>query len=130
MNLNSIIGHFTTFLPDRRSGYAGRARQVVHYGKKKQGNQCSRCKIDPVEVENVLMSYDKIKEAFVFGVTSKRGTEIIKAIIVAEKECNLGEIIGYCKDRLADYKVPRIVVFKDNIPRDILGKALPVNMEG
>ena len=99
-------------------------------GRKKRLVNVAGVKVDPVEVENVLLSFDGVKEAFVFGVVSKRGTEFIKAIIVAEKECSLADIIEYCKVRLADYKVPRIVDFRDRIPGNILKKTLPAGTEG
>jgi long-chain acyl-CoA synthetase len=51
--------------------------------------------------------------------------EIIKAILVAQPDCKLSEVISYCRDRLAEYKIPRIVDFRDEIHRDIMGKVMP-----
>jgi long-chain acyl-CoA synthetase len=94
-------------------------------GRKDRVINAGGVKVDPVEIENVLLSFHKVKEAFVFGIKNRRGMEIIKAIIVAQADCKLNEVMGYCKGRLADYKIPRIVDFRDEIPKDMMGKVLP-----
>ncbi len=81
-------------------------------------------KIDPVEIQNVLLSFPKVKDAVVYGVKNKRGMEIVKAIIVARPGCKTDEVIAFCKDEMADYKVPRIIEFRDKIPRDVAGKVV------
>ncbi len=50
--------------------------------------------------------------------------ETIKAVIVPRGECQEREIILYCKDRLTDFKVPRIIEFREVIPKSPLGKIL------
>ncbi len=95
-------------------------------GRKKRVINAAGVKIDPVEIENVLLSFHKIKEAFVVGVKNKRGMEIIKAILVAHPDCKVSEVIGYCKHRLADYKIPRLIDFRDKIPKDIMGKVVQI----
>jgi len=93
-------------------------------GRKKRVINASGVKVDPVEIENVLMSHDKVKDAYVIGTKNRRGMEIIKAILVAQTGCSVKDVIGYCGDILADYKIPRKVEFADEIPRDILGKVV------
>jgi long-chain acyl-CoA synthetase len=94
-------------------------------GRKDRVINAGGVKVDPVEIENVLLSFHKVKETFVFGIKNRRGIQIIKAILVAQPDCKLSEVIGYCKGRLADYKIPRIVDFRDEMPRDIMGKVVP-----
>ena len=78
------------------------------------------------EIEEVLTSHPKIKEAGVIGVRDPRVGENIKAVIVLEAEArgklSEEEIITYCKERLAHYKVPRIVEFRGEIPKTDVGK--------
>jgi len=95
-------------------------------GRKKRLINASGVKVDAVEIENVLLSFHKVRRAFVVGVENRRGIEIIKAILVAQPDCKVSDVIGYCKDKLADYKIPRIIEFRDEIPRDIMGKVVPI----
>ncbi len=78
------------------------------------------------EIEEVLTSHPKIKEAGVIGVRDPRVGENIKAAIVLEAEArgklSEEEIISYCKERLAHYKVPKIVEFRGEIPKTDVGK--------
>lgn len=78
------------------------------------------------EIEEVLTSHPKIKEAGVIGVRDPRVGENIKAAIVLEAEArgklSEEEIISYCKESLAHYKVPRIVEFRGEIPKTDVGK--------
>lgn len=83
-------------------------------------------KVDPVEIEDILSSHLKVKEAVVVGVKEHHSGEIVKAVIVpSEPEEFLElEIFSYCKEHLAEFKVPKIVEFRDEIPKSPLGKIL------
>jgi long-chain acyl-CoA synthetase len=82
-------------------------------------------KVDPIEVEDVLAVHPKVEEVVVVGVPSEvAGEELIKAVVVAGRECGPRELIRYCRERLADYKVPQIVEFREEIPRNPAGKVL------
>lgn len=94
-------------------------------GRKDRIINAGGVKVDPVEIERVLVSFHKVREAVVVGTKNRRGMEIIKAILVAQPDCKLSEVISYCRDRLAEYKIPRIVDFRDEIHRDIMGKVMP-----
>ena len=78
------------------------------------------------EVEEVLKSHPKIKEAGVVGVRDPRVGEYVKAAVVLEADSRgkLSEedIIEYCKENLAHYKIPKIVEFRGEIPRTDVGK--------
>jgi long-chain acyl-CoA synthetase len=93
-------------------------------GRKKLLINAAGIKIDPVEIKNVLLLCPKVKDAFVTGVKNRRGLEIVKAIVVAQLNCTVNDIILFCKDHLADYKIPRIIEFRDNLPSDIMGKVI------
>lgn len=83
-------------------------------------------KVDPVEIEDILSSHLKVKEAVVVGVKEHHSGEIVKAVIVpCEPEESLEqELFSYCKEHLAEFKVPKIVEFRDEIPKSPLGKIL------
>ncbi len=78
------------------------------------------------EVEEVLAGHPKIKETGVIGVPDANVGEIVKAVVVLETEARgkIGEeeIIKYCQERLAHYKVPKIVEFKGEVPKTDVGK--------
>ena len=83
-------------------------------------------KVDPIEIEDVLITHTNIREAVVVGAKGFFAGEIIKAVIVTEEGqvCDAKEISAYCKARLAEFKVPRIIEFREEIPKSPLGKIL------
>ena len=84
-----------------------------------QGN-----KVDPEEVEAVLGSDPRVEEVVVLGVPGGRGDELVKAAVVLRSDCSETELVELCRARLADYKVPRLIEFREEIPRSPLGKIL------
>jgi long-chain acyl-CoA synthetase len=83
-------------------------------------------KVDPLEIEDILITHPKIKEAVVVGVKGAFAGELIKAVIVQQglEKCEEQEISSYCKEQLAEFKIPRIIEFRDEIPKSPLGKIL------
>jgi len=83
-----------------------------------------------LEVESVLLSHPKVREAAVVGVEAKGIRaylgELVKAVIVPEPGQELAEreIKQHCIERLASYKVPQIVEFRDALPRNPAGKVM------
>ncbi len=80
----------------------------------------------PNEVENVLTLHPDIVEAAVIGVPDSEGQEQVKAFVVLRPGAKLGvdEIRSYCRENLAAYKVPRLVEFRDELPKSNVGKIL------
>lgn len=81
-------------------------------------------KVDPAEVENVLLNMPGITEAAVLGVEDKSGKEHVKAVLVSNKPVTAGEVAAHCRGRLADYKIPLSIEFRDALPRSPAGKVL------
>jgi long-chain acyl-CoA synthetase len=82
--------------------------------------------IYPREVEEVLWEFPKIMEAAVIGVPDSYRGETVKAFVVLQPgvSATADEIIAFCRERLAAYKVPRLVVFRDSLPKSGVGKYL------
>jgi HIP---CoA ligase len=87
---------------------------------------CGGFNVYPAEVEQVLARLDGIAESAVVGVPDERLGEVGRAYIVARAGQVLSEdaVIGLCRERLANYKVPRQVMFRDALPRNASGKVL------
>lgn len=82
--------------------------------------------IYPREVEEVLYEHPKVLEAAVVGVPDAVRSEKVKAFIVLKpgQTATGPEIIRFCRERLAPYKVPRAVAFRDALPKSLAGKVL------
>lgn len=79
----------------------------------------------PNEVEDVISAHPGVLEVGVIGVPSGQSGETVKAFIV-KKDPNLTEkdILDFCHQRLTRYKVPKIIVFKSELPKNNVGKIL------
>jgi len=93
-------------------------------GRKKLFINVGGNKVDPVEIENFLATYPKIKEAVVVGIQEGQSGEVVKAFIVLREKAEVKEIYDYCRGRIADFKIPRLIEFREEIPRSPLGKVL------
>jgi long-chain acyl-CoA synthetase len=95
-------------------------------GRKKLFIEVAGHKVDPIEVEDVLTAHPKVREAVVVGVRGRvEGEEVVKAAIVPrDGDCDQRELIEFCRQRLANFKVPQVVEFREEIPKSPLGKIL------
>ena len=82
--------------------------------------------IVPREVEEVLYMHESVLEATVAGVPDAIRGETVKAYIVlkAGQKSTQEEITAFCRENLAPYKVPRLVEFRDELPKSQVGKIL------
>jgi long-chain acyl-CoA synthetase len=82
--------------------------------------------IYPVELDGVLFDHPKILEAATIGVKDAYRGETVKAFVVVKQGETLTEqeVVDYCKEKLAAYKVPKIVEFIDELPKSTVGKVL------
>ena len=80
----------------------------------------------PAEVENTIFELPQVAEAAIIGVKDKTWGEVGQAIVVlkAGQKLTETEVLNFLKGRLAKYKVPRSVVFVDQLPRNAAGKVL------
>jgi fatty-acyl-CoA synthase len=78
--------------------------------------------VSSIEVEDCLFSHPAVAEVAVIGVPDEKWGETIKALVVLSAEVTEAELIAHCKQRLAGYKAPTSVEFRDAIPRTATGK--------
>ncbi len=82
--------------------------------------------IYPSEVEEVLFSLAGVADAVVIGVPDKYRGETVKAFVVKAPGAALSEedVVAHCRQSLTAYKVPKVVEFRDALPRTVVGKVL------
>ena len=97
-------------------------------GRKKLFINISGYKVDPVELEQLLLENKNIREVAVKGELNASGQEIIKAFIVPEKTMKYSEIVDFCRSRISEYKIPRIVEFRESLPKSPTGKILKAKL--
>ncbi len=106
-------------------GYIDEEGFVFIVDRKKDIIICSGFNVYPRDVEEVLFTHPKIVEACVFGVPDPKRGETVKASIVLKpgETLTAEEVIAYCRESLAPYKIPSQVEFLDVLPRTTVGKA-------
>lgn len=81
-------------------------------------------KVNPADVETLLLTHPQVDEVVVVGSPAPGGGEQVKAVVVSKDPPSPAELIEFCRGKIADYKVPRVVEIRDEIPRSPLGKVL------
>jgi long-chain acyl-CoA synthetase len=142
------VGEVTVSSPAATDGYAELAelnRQAFHdgwyftgdlgrldengllylVGRKKLLIEIGGYKVDPIEVQDVIEAHPSVEEAIVVGIAGEvEGEELVKAAVVPAEYCEEHEVIAFCRERLANFKVPQVIEFRDEIPKSPLGKVL------
>ena len=113
-----VNGWFRTgdqgFLDD--DGYltlTGRLKELINRGGEK---------ISPLEVDATLLEHPAVAEAVCFAAPDTHYGEAVQAAVVLSDNCGQQEIQDFCRERLADFKVPDIIYFADELPRTATGK--------
>jgi acyl-CoA synthetase (AMP-forming)/AMP-acid ligase II len=108
------------------AGYLDEAGFLYIYDRVKDMIISGGENVYPAEVESVLYGHPAIADVAVIGVPDERWGEAVKAIIVLQpdRRASEAEIIGYARERIAGYKLPKSVDFVDTLPRTPSGKIL------
>ena len=98
--------------------------------RKKDEINISGFNVYPAEIEKIALLNKKVKEAAVVGVSDDGCKETVKIFIVkADTSLNSEEVITHCKKYLTSYKIPKIIEFRDSLPKSLLGKILKTKLK-
>ena len=91
---------------------------IYHLGRSKDIIITGGINVFPAEVENVLVAHQSVMDAAVVGVPDPKRGEVLSAFVVKRpgSEVTESDIVKYCREKMADYKVPRLVRFIDALP--------------
>jgi long-chain acyl-CoA synthetase len=79
----------------------------------------------PNEIESVLASMDGVLEAAAVGKPDQKSGEVVKLFVVRSKpSITEKDVLEFCRKNLTGYKVPKEIVFRDNLPKTNVGKIL------
>ncbi|MGA1762678.1 MAG: FadD3 family acyl-CoA ligase [Gammaproteobacteria bacterium] len=85
----------------------------------------------PAEIENIMSSNAAIAQVAVIGVPDERMGEVAKAFVILKNQMNISEeaLIAWCKENMANYKVPRTIKFVDKLPTNAAGKIMKFELK-
>ncbi|MDR7602041.1 MAG: AMP-binding protein, partial [Armatimonadota bacterium] len=94
--------------------------------RKKEMINVGGLKVYPREVEEVLYRHPAVQEAAAIPAPDLERGEVVKAFVVLRPgmQASAEELIAHCRRELAPYKVPRMVEFRDQLPKSLIGKVL------
>ena len=91
----------------------GRLKELINRGGEK---------ISPLEVDAALLEHPAVAEAVCFAAPDEMYGECVQAAVVLRDDCEQKDIQDFCRERLADFKVPDVIYFADELPRTATGK--------
>jgi len=89
-------------------------------------------KVSPAEVAATLEAHPAVREAGVVGVPDSQGDEVPYAVVALSGSADESDLIAHCRAALAEYKVPRRIEIRDELPRSASGKVrlTPEDLKG
>jgi acyl-CoA synthetase (AMP-forming)/AMP-acid ligase II len=91
----------------------GRLKELINRGGEK---------ISPLEVDAVLLEHPAVAEAVSFAVPDPKYGEEVHGAVVLKGEADADGLVAFCRDRLADFKVPKRIYITQALPRTATGK--------
>ena len=111
-----------------RTGDIGRMDEdgfIYIEDRKKDMILVSGFNVYPNEIENVVVEMDGILEAAAIGIPDKKSGEVVKVYAVrTDESITEQDVIDFCRDNLTGYKRPKMVEFRDELPKTNVGKIL------
>jgi long-chain acyl-CoA synthetase len=94
--------------------------------RKKDMIICGGFNVYPRDIDEVLIQHTKVKDAVAVGIPDPYQGEAVKAYVVLKEgeTATEEEIISFCRENLAKYKVPTCVEFRGELPKTMIGKVL------
>ena len=107
--------------PDGSLHFLGRYKDMLKVGGEN---------VDPMEVEGLLREHDGVHEAAVVGCPDEKLAEVAVAYVQKAPDASISEddVIGFCRGKVASFKIPRHVVFVDEFPMTASGKIRKVEL--
>jgi long-chain acyl-CoA synthetase len=117
--------HFTSdgFIPGDNGRIAADGGLILG-GRQRHFINVHGYKVDPTEVERVLLESPGVTEAVVLGISDGTTNERIKAVLVAPSGSSQHAIREHCLRHLAPFKCPHVIEIRNELPRNMLGKVL------
>ncbi|HZJ47842.1 MAG TPA: AMP-binding protein, partial [Acidimicrobiia bacterium] len=103
-------------------GYLAADSNLHYTGRKKEMIKSGGYSVDPFEVERAILTLERIREAVVVGLPDEHWGEAVVAVVSPPGVATEEQLREHCKDRLADFKVPKRVIFLDELPKNATGK--------
>lgn len=112
-------------------GYVNKEGYIFILDRKKDMILVSGFNVYPNEVEAVAVQHPDIVEAAAIGVPDEHSGEVVKLFVIRRnKDLTEDEVIKHCRSMLTGYKSPKIVEFRDDLPRSNVGKILRRELKG
>lgn len=119
---DGLLGHFTKdYVHMNEKGFlffVDRDADIIKY---------KGYRISSSEIETVLQNHPAVKEACVIGISNPEVGELIKAIVIFKegiRGISSSELIKWCRERPAPYKIPNYIEFRDMLPKSKIRKLL------
>ena len=100
---------------------AGRLRIV---GRKKDMFIVGGFNAYPAEIEGFLLEHPEVAQAAVIGIPDDRLGQVGRAFVVAKTTVSADDLLAWCRERMAGFKVPRSIEFRDELPLNATGKVM------
>ena len=91
----------------------GRIKEMINRGGEK---------ISPIEIDHVLLEHPAVAEAATFGVPDPKYGEEVQAAVVLKGSADAEGLRAFCREHLADFKVPTVIRIVSKLPKNALGK--------
>jgi len=111
-------------------GYLDENGYIFIVGRDKRFINISGKKVNPYEIEKIILEHDKVKQVYVYGVEDKNFGQSIKALVV-KKDLTLTkeELIALCREKLALHKIPGEIEWREELSVSQLGKVINSNIK-
>ena len=110
-----------------KDGYliiSGRLKEIINRGGEK---------ISPLEVDEILTKHSDVQQVVTFSIPHPKLGEDVAAVVVRKKDIDIKiaeqNLKNYCKDKLADFKIPKKIFFMEEIPKGATGKIQRIGMD-
>jgi HIP---CoA ligase len=86
----------------------------------------------PAEIERMMAAHPHVAQVAIIGIPDDRQGEVGKAFVIPRPGCAIepAALIGWCREQMANYKVPRQVAVVDSLPTNASGKIMKFELRG